>query len=98
MLDIAQLHHLVSEQLQRPALPSVGSLAAGEMDQLHLSFAIQAASFGAFTWEAPSESHLQTLLHEPLLDANHRATTDRKCFGDLAIGETRFTLAPITHQ
>ncbi len=58
MLDIAQAHHLVSEEFQRPTLPPVWSLATREMNQLGLALAIQAATFGAFAREASCQSYL----------------------------------------
>jgi hypothetical protein len=86
VLDIAQLHHLVGEQRERPALPPVGSLTTGQMDQLSFSLAIQAPPFGTFAWKASGESYFQILLHKPLLDANDCTTTDGKRFGNLSIG------------
>jgi len=98
MLDIAQAYHAVGQQFQRPALPSIGSLATGQMDQLSFSFAIQAPPFGAFSWKTAGESHLQLLLHKPLLNANDGAAADGERFGNLPIGRTRFALTLITHQ
>jgi len=65
MLHIAQAHHLISEQLQRPALPSIRSLATRQMNQVGFSFAIQAAPFGPFAREAPRKSYLQAPLRHP---------------------------------
>src|SRR5258707_14999787 len=86
MLDISQLHHLISQQFQGPALPSIGSLATGQMDQLGFSLAIQATAFGAFPWKTAGESHLQILLDKPLFDANQRAATDGESLGNLPVG------------
>jgi hypothetical protein len=58
MFHAAQSHHPIGQQFQRPALPSVGSLATREVDQLGLTLPIQAATFGAFAWEAPGERYL----------------------------------------
>ena len=98
MLHIAQVHHLVGQQLQRPALSPIRSLATGQMNQLGFSLAIQRAPFGTFPWKASGKSHFQVLLHKALFDANHRAATDGEDLGNLPIGGTRFALTLITHQ
>ena len=69
MLHIAQAHHLVGQQLQRPALSPTRSLATGQMNQLGFSLAIQTALFGTFPWKAEGSSHFQVLLHKALFDA-----------------------------
>jgi hypothetical protein len=68
------------------------------MNQLSLSFAIQASPFRAFSRKASGESHFQVPLHKSLLDPNHCAATDVKGFGNLPIGVAGFTLALIAHQ
>jgi hypothetical protein len=98
MLDIAQAHHPVSEQLQRPALSPIRGLATGQMNQLGLALAIQASAFGTFSGEAADESHLQVLLHKSLFDTYHRAATHIQRLGNLSIGCLWFTLALIAHQ
>jgi hypothetical protein len=95
MLDIAQAHHSVGQQFQRPALPPIGSLATREMDQLGFSFAIQAAPFAR---GASGESYFQVLLHKALLDTNHGATTDGEHLGNLPIGVAGPALTLIAHQ
>jgi hypothetical protein len=67
MLHIAQTHHLVGQQLQRPALSPTRSLATGQKNQLGFSLAIQTALFGTFPWKAAGKSHFQVLLHKALL-------------------------------
>ena len=76
MLHIFQFHHSISEEFQRPALPSIGSLATRQMDQLGFSFAIQTSTLWTFLGEASGKSHPQILLDKPLFYANHRAATD----------------------
>ncbi len=98
MLDIAQAHHPVGQQFQRPALPPIGSLATREMDQLGFSLAIQAAPFGPFAREASGESYFQVLLHKALLDTNHGATTDGEHLGNVPIGVAGPALTLIAHQ
>jgi hypothetical protein len=98
MLDIAQAHHPVGQQFQRPALPPNGSLATREMDQLGFSLAIQAAPFGPFAREASGESYFQVLLHKALLDTNHGATTDGEHLGNVPIGVAGPALTLIAHQ
>ena len=98
MLDIAQQNHLIGQQFQRPALPPIGSLATGQMNQLRLALAIQAAPLGAFAREASGEGHLQVMLHKPLFDPNHGAATDIQGLSDLPIGCLWFALIPIAHQ
>jgi hypothetical protein len=98
VLGIPQAHHPFCQQFQRPALPSIRSLTTRQMNQLSLSLAIQAATFGAFAREASHESHLEALLHKPLLDAYHGAATERKGLGNLPIGMARVALTLITHQ
>lgn len=98
MLHILQAHHLVSQQFYCPALTPIGSLATGQMNQLSLSFPIQASPFRAFSRKASGESHFQVPLHKSLLDPNHCAATDVKGFGNLPVGVTGFTLTLIAHQ
>src|SRR5690242_5570422 len=98
MLDILQFHHLVREEFERPALPPIGSLATGQMNQMGLALAIQAATFGPFAGKASGEGYLQVSLHKPLLDANHRATTNGESLGNLSIGCLWLTLALVTHE
>jgi hypothetical protein len=40
MFHVAQSHHPISQQFQRPALPSIRSLAAREMNQLGFALAV----------------------------------------------------------
>jgi hypothetical protein len=68
------------------------------MNQLSLSFAIQASPVRAFSPKASGESPIQVPVHKKQLDANHRAATDVKGFGNLPIGVAGFTLALIAHQ
>ena len=68
------------------------------MNQLGLTLAIQAASFGTFAREASGKRHLQVLLDKPLLDADHRTATDGESLGNLPISVTGFSLTLIAHQ
>jgi hypothetical protein len=92
VLDIVQAHHPVGQQFQRPAVPSIGSLATGQGDQLRLSLAIQAATLGAFSREASGEGHLQILSDKPLFDANDGAATDGEGLSNLPVGVAGFAL------
>jgi hypothetical protein len=98
MLDIFQFHHLVSEEFQCPALSPIRGLATGQMNQLGLALAIQAAPFGPFSREASHQSQLQASLGKSLLDANHRAATDGEGLGNLPIGVAGVAFLLITHQ
>ena len=93
MLDIFQFHHLVSEEFQRPALPSIRSLATRQMNQLGFSPAIQAATFGAFAGEASCQGDFQILLYKPLFDPNHGTATDGERLGNLPVGVAGFAMA-----
>src|SRR5260221_7321424 len=98
MLDILQLRHPVSEQFQGPAVPPIGSLATGQVNQLSFSLAIEAATFWAFSRKASNEGYLQVFLDKPLFDANDRAAADREHLGNLPIGCLWFALTLIAHQ
>jgi len=98
VLHIAQAHHLIGQQFQRPALSPIRGLTTGQMNQLGLALAIQAAPFRTLSGKAPGESHLQVLLDKPLLDTNHGAATDVQHLGNLSIGVTGFALTLIAHQ
>lgn len=98
MFHIAQTHHAVSQEFQCPALMSVGSLAARQLDQLCFTFAVQAAAFRAFPGKASCERHFQAFLDKSLLDPNHRAATDLQHLSNLPVSVTGFPLMLIAHQ
>ena len=68
------------------------------MNQVVFAFAVQAATFGAFAWEAYGESYLEILLDKPLFDPNHSAATHGEDEGLLALGYLWLTLPQIQSQ
>lgn len=97
MFHIPQAHHLIGQQLERPALSPIRSLATREMNQLGFSLAIQTAPFGTFSRKTAGEGYLQASLRKSLLDANHGAATDGEGLGNLPISVAGLALALIAH-
>lgn len=93
MLDIAQMHHSLGQQFQRSALSPVGSLTASEVDQLRLSFPVQASTLGTNALEASCQGDFQILLYKPLFDPNHGTATDGERLGNLPVGVAGFAMA-----
>ena len=81
-IDIAQLHHSVRQQAQRPLRMPCGRLSTTERDQPRFELAVRLAQVPGTAALPTAKRRFQTLLHEPPLDPVHLAGADAQHFGN----------------
>jgi hypothetical protein len=82
--DQVELDQPVGQQAQRPALPALGRVRAGQRDQVHLDVAVHLA--GRARRRLRLQGGVQALLDEALPHALDGAHAEAEGLGDLGVG------------